>query len=101
MAICEVISYTSTDYKPGNGAVIPWMVIDALLVWRIWRRSQTAWSIMLFLNVAVLALIACVLGGLYQTGQSGAWLVERIVLTCAEILILAMPRMRGWVSRAD
>jgi hypothetical protein len=78
------------DFTSGWGFVGS-IVIQAVVVWRLWQGSQIVWLLMLL--VAVLTPVEIVLSG----GPLQVWTFVLIVVPLAQAGILTAPPMRAFV----
>lgn len=97
IVLLEVLTYSMTDYSAvgGAGAAVPWILLDAYLLRRIWHGSHGAWSVLVALNIAVLGLAAWTLAETNVHMEGGPWLA---VQTALELALLAAPGLRRWVA---
>lgn len=94
----EVLAFSITDYAAfgGLGASVPWILLDVYLLRKIWHGSFGAWSVLVALNIGVIALAAWTLFQRNAHMDGGPLLVVRVVL---ELALLAALGMRRWVSQ--
>lgn len=98
IAALEVLTYSLPDYTAVGslGAEVPWMLLDAYLLRKIWRGSSGAWSVLVALNIGVIVLAAWTLFARNIHMDGGPLMVVRVVL---ELALLTAPRLRRWVSQ--
>jgi hypothetical protein len=61
---------------------VAWLLIDAFLVWRVWRGGRIAWAILLVLNVIDLALllVGSVSWTAYEAGLAAFVIAQTVIL---------------------
>jgi hypothetical protein len=99
IAALQVLAFSVTDYSAfgGRAVAVPWMLLDAYLLRRLWFGSSGAWTALVLLDIAVLAMVACTLADTGLHVEAGPWPVARLA---AELALLAAPAMRRWTAEA-
>jgi hypothetical protein len=70
-----------------------WTVLDAFLVWRVWRGGRAAWAVLFGLNLIALALLVA---GAWSAYASALW-----AFGIAQIVILLTPAVRHHVRQGQ
>jgi hypothetical protein len=98
LALLVFTQTAGAHYNPASLADqrIVWTAIDAFLVWRVWRGGRVAWTVLLVICVAPLALMVLGAIGPWSAYESGL-----LAFGLAQILILLTPAVRHHVSRGQ
>lgn len=79
-----------------SGQQFAWTVLDAFLVWRVWRGERWAWTVLLVISIVVLAELVLGLHWSWSAYAAGLW-----VFDIAQLLILLAPAVRHHVRQGQ
>lgn len=88
-----LIARTEPDLR---GTEVPWILLDAYLLRKLWHGSYGAWFALAALTIGAIALAALTQLVSNAHMEGGPWAVVRLLL---ELALLAAPSMRRWVSK--
>lgn len=94
ITVLELSDY-ATISAPERAQATAWLILSAILLWRLWRGGLIAWSLLVgFLCATLLVANTHVL----HSTLKGTSLLWWTTISVAELLLLLMPQVRRWTG---